>query len=189
MKTFSSEDLRNIVLVGHATTGKTTLISAVLFNTKMVNRLAKVDQGNTVTDFDEDEIDKKISIQAAVAYAHKDKYKINMIDTPGFANFIWEARFGLTAAETGLMLISATEGVEVQTEKIFDYTTELNKPLIFVVNKMTKELADFDNAYNSIVESFGKNVVAAQYPIGKGVDFTGIVDLIEMKAYKYSSDE
>lgn len=189
MKSFSSEDLRNIAIVGHATTGKTSLVSAILFNTKMVNRLAKVEQGNTVTDFDEDEIEKKISIQAAVAYAHKDKYKINMIDTPGFANFIWEARVGLRAVETGLMLVSATEGVEVQTEKIFEYAAELNKPLVFVVNKMTKELADFDNAYNSLVESFGKNAVAVQYPLGTGTGFTGIIDLIEQKAYKYSSDE
>lgn len=189
MKTFSSENLRNIAIVGHGTTGKTSLVAAILFNTKMINRLAKVEQGNTVTDFDEDEIEKKISIQAAVAYAHKDNYKINIIDTPGFANFVWEARVGLRAIETGVMLISATEGVEVQTEKIFEYAAELNKPLVFVVNKMTKDLADFDTAFNSIVESFGKDAIAVQYPIGKGADFTGIVDLIEMKAYKYSADE
>jgi elongation factor G len=189
MKTFSSDDLRNIAIVGHGSTGKTSLVAAILFNTEMINRLAKVEQGNTVTDYDEDEIDKKISIQAAVAYAIKDKYKINMIDTPGFANFIWEARVGLRAIETGVMIISATEGVEVQTEKIFDYASDLNKPLVFVINKMTKELADFDEAFNSIVESFGKDVIAVQYPIGKGTDFTGLVDLIEMKAYKYGSDE
>ncbi|MCK5056260.1 MAG: elongation factor G [Candidatus Aminicenantes bacterium] len=189
MKTFSSEALRNVAFIGHGTTGKTSLVSAVLFNTKMINRLAKVDQGNTVTDFDEDEIEKKISIQAAVAYAHIDKYKINIIDTPGFANFVWEARVALRAVETGVMLVSATEGVEVQTEKIFERVAELNKPLIFIINKMTKELADFDNAYNSIVETFGKDAIAVQYPLGKGTDFTGIVDLIEMKAYKYGGDE
>ncbi len=189
MKSFSSEDLRNIAVVGHGTTGKTSLVSAILFNTGMINRLAKVDQGNTVTDYEEEEIEKKISIQAAVAYAHKDKSKINMIDTPGFANFVWEARVALRAVETAVMLVSATEGVEVQTEKIFEFTNALNKPVIFVVNKMTKDLADFEKAYESIVESFGKNAVAVQYPIGKGSDFSGIVDLLEMKAYKYSNDE
>ena len=178
MKTTASENLRNIALVGHGQSGKTSLVSAILYNTGMVNRLGKVDQGNTVTDYDEEEIEKKISIQASVAFAVKDKYKINMIDTPGFANFVWEARVGLRAVETGVMVVSATEGVEVQTEKIFESITDLEKPVIFVVNKMTKELADFDKAYDSILESFGKNAVAVQYPMGKGNDFTGIVDLL-----------
>jgi len=189
MKSFASEDLRNIAVVGHGQTGKTTLVSAILFNTGMVNRLGKVEQGNTVTDYDEEEIEKKISIQASTAYAIKDNHKINMIDTPGFPNFVWEARVGLRAAETAVMTVNATEGVEVQTEKIFDAITDLNKPVIFVVNKMTKELADFDKAYESVVETFGKNAIAVQYPIGKGTDFSGIVDLITMKAYKYSGDE
>lgn len=189
MKSIESENLRNVALVGHGHSGKTTLVSAMLFNTGMVNRLAKVEQGNTVTDYDEEEIEKKISIQASLAYAMKDKTKINLIDTPGFANFVWEARVGLRAVETALMLVSATEGVEVQTDKIFDSATELEKPVVFVVNKMKKDLADFDKSVASIVESFGKNAVAVHYPIGKGPDFSGIVDLLSMKAYKYTGDE
>jgi elongation factor G len=189
MKSTASENLRNIALVGHGQTGKTSLVSAVLYNTGMVNRLGKVDQGNTVTDYEEEEIEKKISIQASMAYAVKDKYKINMIDAPGFASFAWEARVALRAAETAVMLVNATEGVEVQTEKIFEFITDAKKPTIFVINRMKKELADFDKAYESILESFGKNAVAIQYPIGKGNDFSGIVDLLSMKAYKYSGDE
>ncbi len=189
MKSIESENLRNVALVGHGQTGKTSLVSAILYNTGMVNRLAKVDQGNTVTDYDEEEIEKKISIQASIAYALKGKIKINMIDTPGFANFVWEAGVGLRAAETAVMLVNAIEGVEVQTEKIFDRAADWKKPLVFVVNKMKKELADFDKALESITESFGKNAVAAQYPIGKGSDFSGIVDLMSKKAYKYSDDE
>ncbi len=189
MKSIESENLRNVAVVGHGQTGKTSLVSAILYNTGMVNRLGKVEQGNTVTDYDEEEIEKKISVQASMAYALKDKIKINMIDTPGFPNFVWEAGVGLRAVETALMLVNATEGVEVQTEKIFDAAADLNKPLVFVVNKMKKELADFDKAVESIVESFGKNAVAAQYPIGKGSDFSGIVDLLSKKAYKYSDDE
>jgi len=189
MKTFTSENLRNIAIVGHGNTGKTSLVSAVLYDTQMVNRLGKVDQGNTITDYDEDEIERKITIQAAVAHAIKDKYKINMIDTPGFSNFVWQARVGLRAAETGVIMISSTDGVEVQTEKVFEYATEANRPVIFVVNKMTRELADFDSACKSLGESFGKGVLQVQYPLGKGPDFLGIIDLIEMKAYKYSGDE
>ncbi|MCU0289435.1 MAG: GTP-binding protein, partial [Acidobacteria bacterium] len=189
MKSIESEKLRTVAVVGHGQTGKTSLVSAVLFNTGMVNRLGRVDQGNTVTDYEDEEIEKKITIQASIAYALKDKYKINMIDTPGFANFVWEARVALRAVETAMLLINASEGVEVQTEKIFDAAAELKKPLIFVINKMKKELSDFDKAVDSIVSSFGKNAVPVQYPIGKGNDFTGIVDLLAMKAYKYTGDE
>ena len=189
MKTIASENLRNIALVGHGQSGKTSLVSAVLFNAGMVNRLGKVDQGNTVTDYEEEEIEKKISIQASAAYALVDKNKINIIDTPGFSNFAWESRVALLAVETAVMLVSGTEGVEVQTEKMFETITELKKPVIFVINKMCKELADFDKAFESITESFGKNVVAAQYPIGNGTSFNGIIDLLSMKAYKYTTDE
>ncbi|MCK4836108.1 MAG: elongation factor G [Candidatus Aminicenantes bacterium] len=189
MKDVASENLRSVAFIGHGQTGKTSLVSAILFNTGMVNRLGKVEQGNTVTDYDEDEIDKKISIQAAVAYAFKDNHKINMIDTPGYANFIWEAKVSLRAVETGALLVNGVEGVEVQSEKIFESLQELKKSLVLVINKMKKELADFDSAYQSIIDSFGKNAIAIQYPLGKGNDFSGIVDLIEMKAYQYASDE
>ncbi|MGE5343830.1 MAG: elongation factor G [Candidatus Omnitrophota bacterium] len=189
MKTIASENLRNIAFVGHGQTGKTSLVSAILYNAGMVNRLGRVDQGNTITDYDEEEIEKKITIQASVAYALIDKNKINMIDTPGFANFAWESRVALLAVETAVMLVSATEGVEVQTEKMYETISDLKKPVVFVINKMNKELADFDKAFDSITESFGKNAVAVQYPIGAGTDFSAIVDLISMKAYKYSSDE
>lgn len=189
MKSTDSDKLRNIVLVGHGQSGKTSLASAMLFNNGMVNRLGKVDQGNTVTDYDEEEIEKKITIQASVAYAVHDKHKINIIDTPGFSNFAWEARVGLRAAEIAVMLVNAAEGVEVQTEKIFESITEMKKPTVFLINKMKKELAEFDKTFNSIVETFGKNSIAIQYPLGQGENFSGIVDLISMKAFKYSSDD
>lgn len=189
MKDVSSENLRNVSFVGHGQTGKTSLVSAILFNTGMVNRLGKVEQGNTVTDFEEEEIEKQISIQAAVSYAFKDNHKINMIDTPGFANFIWEARVSLRAVETAALLVNAVEGVEVQSEKIFESIQELGKSLVLVVNKMKKDLADFNSAYGSIIDSFGKNAIAVQVPMGKGGEFSGIVDLIDMKAYRYGGDE
>ena len=189
MKSTDSDKLRNIALVGHGQSGKTTLTSAILFNTGMVNRLGKVDQGNTVTDYDEEEIEKKITIQASAAFAVHDKYKINILDTPGFSNFAWEAKVALRAVEIAVMLVNATEGIEVQTEKIFESITEMKKPAVFVINKMKKELAEFDKTFDSIVETFGKNVIAAHYPIGQGENFSGIVDLINMKAYKYSTDE
>jgi len=189
MKSTKSENLRNVSVVGHGQSGKTSLVSAFLFNTKMVNRLGKVDQGNTVTDYEEEELEKKISIQASLAYAVNGKYKINLIDTPGYANFIWEARIALRATETALIVINGVEGVEVQTEKVFDASSELNRSVVFVVNKMSKELSDFNKTIGSLSESFGKNVIAVQYPIGSGENFKGVVDLIEMKAFLYSKDE
>lgn len=184
-----SENLRNVALVGHGHSGKTSMVSALLFNTKMVNRLGKVDQGNTVTDYDEEEIARKTSIQASLAYVYKDKIKINILDTPGFASFIWETIVALRAVETGVMLVSAQESVQVQTEKIFEAMSETNRAVIFVINKMTKELADFDKTLDSLTLVFGKNVVAMQIPIGKGPDFSGLVDIIDMKAYQFGSDD
>jgi elongation factor G len=189
MKEIASENLRNVAFVGHGHSGKTSLVSALLFNAKMVNRLGKVDQGNTVTDFDDEEIARKISIQAALAYAYKDKYKINMIDTPGFASFIWETLVALRAVETGTMLISAQDGVQVQTERIFEAMSAAGKAVFFAVSKLTKELADFDKTLDSLTASFGKNVVAVQLPIGKSPEFSGLVDIIEMKAYEFAGDE
>jgi elongation factor G len=189
MKEIASENLRNVAFVGHGHSGKTSLVSALLFNTKMVNRLGKVDQGNTVTDFDDEEIARKISIQAALAYAYKDKYKINMIDTPGFASFIWETLVAMRAVETGAMLVSAQDGVQVQTERIFEAMAGAGKAVFFAVSKLTKELADFDKTLDSLTASFGKNVVAVQVPIGKSPEFSGLVDIVEMKAYQFAGDE
>jgi elongation factor G len=189
MKIFSSENIRNIAVVGHGQSGKTSLVSAMLFDTAMVNRLGRVDQGNTITDYDEEEIEKKISIQSAVAHAIKDNFKINIIDTPGFANFAWEAKVSLRAVENALMVVNAMEGVEVQTEKIFESAAELSKSVIFAIDKMKKELANFDNAYNSLRENLSKNAILVHYPIGKSADFKGIVNLLDMKAYEYSLDE
>ena len=189
MKEILSENLRNVAVVGHGHSGKTTLVSALLYNTKMVNRLGKVDQGNTVTDFDEEEIARKISIQASLAYVTKDRIKINLLDTPGFANFVWETMVALQAVEAGVMVVSAQDGVQVQTEKIFDGMAEMGKPLLFMVNKMGKELVDFDKVLDSLITAFGKNVVAVQVPIGQGPDFSGLVDLVEMKAWQFGADD
>lgn len=185
----ASELLRNVAVVGHGQTGKTSLVSAFLFDTKMVNRLGKVDQGNTVTDYEEDEIEKKISVQAALAHAVHRKHRLNLIDTPGFANFIWEARVAISAADLGLIVVCAQEGVGVQTEKVFDYAEEAKKPVIFVINRLGKELADYDKALKSIVSSFGKNAVPLFLPVGVGKDFKGVVDLLKQKAFLYGDDE
>ena len=189
MKEVLSENLRNVAVVGHGQTGKTSLVSAILFDTKMVNRLGKVEAGNTVTDYEDEEIARKISIQSSVAYAFRDKNKINLLDTPGFGNFVWEAKVSLRAVETALLLVSAQEGVQVQTERMADAAAELNRSLVIVVNKMGKELADFDTVLDGLTETLGKNVMPVQIPIGKGPAFNGLVDLLTMKAFQFTADE
>ncbi len=189
MKSIKSEDLRNVAIIGHGQSGKTSLVSALLFNSGMVNRLGKVEQGNSVTDYEEEDIAKKISIQASLAYAIQGNNKLNIIDTPGYANFIWEARVALRAVETGVIVVNSIEGVEVQTEKVFDAATDLNKSVVFVVNKMSKDLADFDKTMESIVESFGKKCRSCSDPDREGESFKGVVDLIKMKAFEYVNDE
>ncbi len=189
MKDVGSENIRNLALVGHGQTGKTTLVSAMLFDTKMVNRLCKVDQGNTITDYDEEEIARKISIQASMAHAMWENCKINLIDTPGFSNFIWEARPALAAVETALCLVCSQEGAQVQTEKMVEEAQDQKKSVVFVVSKLNKELADFDRAHESLVETFGRGVVAVQYPIRRNQALAGIIDLLTMKAWEYSADE
>jgi len=189
MKDVPSENIRNVSIVGHGQTGKTSLVSAILFNTKMVNRLTKVDQGNTITDYDEEEIARKISIQLATAYALVDKYKLNLLDVPGFTNFVWEARSAAQVSETALILVCAQEGVQVQTEKMFELFREQKKAIVFLINKMTKEYADFEKAYAALVEVFGRSVAPVFYPIGSGTNFTGVVDLLNLKGYQYSGDE
>ena len=189
MKEVLSENLRNVAIIGHGQTGKTSLVSAMLYDAKMVTRLGKVDQGNTVTDYDEEEIARKISIQAGLAYLFRDKSKVNIIDSPGFTNFVWEAKVALRAVDSALMVVSAQEGPQVQTEKLFETMAEMSKPGIFVINKMKKEYADFDKALAALSDMFGKNVVALQYPFGKEQEFKGVVDLLQRKAYIYGGDD
>ena len=174
--------------MGHGDCGKTSLVAAFLFNTGMINRLGKVDDGTAPTDFLEDEIDKKISLSASLAHAEHNKHKINVIDTPGYANFIHEAKGALPAADAGVITVCGVSGVEVMTEKVFQYCSEMAMPRAFVINKLDRDNSDFDKILEEINEVFDRRAVALQIPIGKEADFKGVIDLIEMKAYTYAGD-
>ncbi len=181
--------IRNIAFVGHGNTGKTSLVSALLFITGKTNRLLKVDQGNTVTDFDPEEIERKISISTAVAFTDFEEHRINLIDTPGFPNFLWEAQSALYAADAGVVLVDAGSGVEVQTERAWEVMDTLSLPRMVIINKLERENTDFFSALESLKESFGRKVVPVALPIGKEKDFTGLVDLVSGKAFIYQKDE
>jgi elongation factor G len=188
MKVYSGSEIRNVAIVGHNDTGKTTLVSQLLFNAGAVNRLGRVEDGTTTTDFDADEIERKHSISTAVAFAEWKETKINLLDTPGFGIFIMEAKSAMRVADSAVVVVSGVTGVEVTTEKVWKFAEEYALPRILVVNKLDRERSSFPRALESLQKKFGKNIVQIQMPIGEEKDFSGIIDLVSMKAYRYAAD-
>jgi elongation factor G len=188
MKVYDAASIRNIALVGHGGSGKTQLTSCILFNTGMVNRLGKVDEGNTVTDFDEEEVARKHTLSASMAFVEWNKTKINVIDTPGFANFFSDTRAAMRVVDGALVLIDAVSGPEVQTEKAWEEAEALSLPRLVVISKMDRDRASLDRTLEAITATFGRGVVPVQMPIGEEKDFRGVVDLVSMKAYTWGAD-
>ncbi len=194
MKSYNTEWIRNVGIVGHGDTGKTQLASSLLHTAGMTPRLGKVAEGSTVTDWDEEEIARKISINTGLAYAEwqapgqNEKTKINLLDTPGYSTFVNETKASLVAADAALILVDAVSGVQVVTEKVWDYATEHDQPRAFVLNWMDRELASFERALKSVQEAFGRNVLPIQLPIGSEKNFRGLIDLVTMKALIYTPD-
>ena len=189
MKTYETANIRNIAIVGHGGSGKTSLASAMLFDAGAVNRLGRVEEGNTVTDFDEDETERQISLSTALAYCEWNKTKINILDTPGYGNFINEARAALHVADTALVTVCAVAGVEVQTEKVWEFAEEFGLDRLIVVNRLDRDRASFERSVQSIRDCFGRTAVPIQLPIGGEKDFRGVVDLLRMKAFVWKGDE
>jgi len=188
VKLYESKDIRNVGVVGHGDSGKTSLTAALLFTAGATNRLLRVDEGNTITDFDEEEIQRKITISTAIAAAEWKKTKINLLDTPGYNIFINDTRGSLIAADSALVLVDGVAGVEVQTEKVWSFASEFQIPRAIVINKLERERADFQRALASVHETFGRAAVPIHIPIGSERDFKGVVDLVQMKAYTYTLD-
>ncbi len=188
MKVYDAPNIRNVALVGHGGCGKTSLASALLFNGGAANRLGRVEDGTTVTDFDPDEIERQISLQTSLAFAEWEKTKVNLLDAPGYANFTAEARAALRVADSALIVVDAVAGVEVQTEKVWGYAEDYGLARLIVVNRMDRENASFDRALQSIESSFGRAAVAIAIPVGKEKDFRGIVDLVTEKALIWGED-
>jgi elongation factor G len=177
-----------VALVGHSGAGKTQLISTLLFDAGAVNRLGRVDDGTTVTDYDEEEISRKHTLSAALAYAEWSKTKINLIDTPGMANFLSDARAALRVVDAALVVVDAVAGVEVSTEKVWAAAEELQLPRIIVLNRLDRERASLDRSLESLRSVFGRAVIPIQLPIGEEKSFSGVVDLVSLKAWTYPAD-
>jgi elongation factor G len=188
MKVYGTKEIRNIGIVGHGHAGKTSLVAAMLFDTGANSRLGRVDEGTTVTDYDEDEVVRKLTIHSSLAYCEWNQTKINILDTPGFAAFILDAKASLVACNAALVAVDAVNGVEVQTEKGWSYAEEFDLPRLLVVTKMDRERADFDQAIAGITEAFGRAAVPLQLPIGSETSFQGVIDLVHMRAYTYEKD-
>jgi elongation factor G len=184
MNVYTTKEIRNVGIVGHGDTGKTSLVAAMLFDAGATGRLGRVDEGTTVTDYDEDEIARKITINSSIAYCIWNGVKINILDTPGYAAFILDTKAALRACDAALVVVDAVNGVEVQTEKAWAYADEFELPRIIAINKMDRERADFEKAVANVAEVFGRQAVPVQIPIGSERSFQGVVDLIKMRAYK-----
>jgi elongation factor G len=188
MKVYDAASIRNVAVVGHGGCGKTQLVSAMLFVAGAVNRLGKVDDGSTVTDFDEEEIARKHTLSSSLAHAEWQKLKVNIIDTPGFANFLTDAGAALRVVEGAVVVVDAVAGVEVQTEKLWSEAAALNLPRIVVLSRLERERASLERTLESLHRHCGRTIVPIQVPLGEEKGFTGVVDLVRMKALSFAAD-
>jgi elongation factor G len=188
VKVYDTSDIRNVALVGHGNSGKTSLTAGLLFTSGATNRLTRVDEGNTITDFDDEEIQRKITISTGVAATEWNKKKLNLIDTPGFNIFINDTKASLVAADAAFVVVDGVAGVEVQTEKVWSFCDDFELPRAIIINKLDRERSSFDRALESVHQFFGRTCVPIHLPIGSERDFKGIVDVVRMKSYTYSND-
>ncbi|HYE14602.1 MAG TPA: GTP-binding protein, partial [Pyrinomonadaceae bacterium] len=185
MKAYPTSQIRNLAVIGHGHTGKTQLVSSLLYLAGATQRWGKVDEGTTVTDYDEDSIARKMSLNQAIAHCEWREHKVNLIDTPGFAAFLPHARPALRVSDCALVVVHAAKGVEVGTEKTWAYANEFITPRMLVINQMDKEHADFGAALDSARQTFSRAIVPFTLPIGQEANFKGVVDIVHMKAYEF----
>ena len=188
MKEYTPDRIRNIALVGHQDTGKTMLAEAILFDTGATTRMGRIEDGNTMMDTAAEEIERQISILTAMAYVEHKSHKINILDTPGYEDFVGEVLGALDVVDAAAIVVRADGGAEVGTEKMWGFIKERRLSAVFCVNKMDKEHASFDKTVEHLHAIFGRKAVVVQLPIGEGDKFKGIVDLLSGKAYEYAAD-
>ena len=189
MKTFDSAQIRNVAFVGHGGCGKTSIVADALYTMGVTPRLGHVWDGTAATDFDPEEIERKISIQTSVASGDWADTRINLIDTPGYANFVGEALSALRAADAAIEVVDAVAGPEVQTHRLFHAAEDMDLPRVFVVNRMDRENASYGHTVEALRKAFGRTVTPIEFPLGEGASFRGVVDIVASKAYAFKDDE
>ena len=181
------EKIRNFAVIAHGGAGKTSLVEAILFDSKVTNRLGNIEDGNTTTDYEPEEIERKISISSAIAFCEWKGYRFNIIDTPGYINFIEDTGGCLSVADGAVVIVSALSGVKAETEKIWKYACKYELPRIIFINKLDKENADFERAAGEIEKAYESSAIPLNIPMGSGAAFEGVIDLINMKAVKFKN--
>jgi elongation factor G len=187
MKSYPTNQIRNLAVIGHGHAGKTQLVSSLLYLSGATPRWGKVDEGTTVTDHDEDAIARKITLNSQLGHCEWREHKVNLIDTPGFSAFVPHARPALRVADCAVVVVDAVGGVEVGTEKTWGYANEFITPRLMVITKLDKERADFGAALDSARHTFSRAIVPFTLPIGQEANFKGVVDIVHMKAYEYDA--
>ncbi len=185
MKVYEGANIRNVVMMGHGHAGKTSLVSAMLYTAGATQRLGRVDDGTAPTDYDDEEIARKMSIGSGLAYVEWGKTKINVVDTPGFSMFVHEAKMVLPVVEAAIVVVDGVAGVEVVTQRIWSYCEEFQTPRLIVASRMDRERADAERVLESLTRVFGRTVIPLELPIGREKNLSGVVDLVRMKAYTY----
>ena len=185
MKVYEGANIRNVAIVGHGKAGKTSLVSAMLQTAGATQRMGRVDEGSATTDYDEEEISRKMSISTGLACVEWDKTKINILDTPGFNMFVHEAKMALPVVDAAIVVVDGVAGVEVVTQRVWNYCEEFKTPRLIVASRMDRERADANRVLASLTTAFGRSVIPLELPIGSEKNFSGVVDLVNMKAYTY----
>jgi len=188
MKVYQTQDIRNVTFAGAAKSGKTTLAEAILHESGMINRLGSIDAKNTVSDYRPIEQDKENSVSSTVLYTEYNNKKLNIIDAPGFPDYKGEVITAMNVTDTAVITINAHNGVEIGTEKHFNYAEEYGLPVVFVMNHVDHENINFDNILNQVKEEFGDKIALIQYPVNAGLEFNSVIDLLQMKMLKFPED-
>ena len=188
MGTRKPEDIRSIALISHGGAGKTTLNEAFLFDAGLISRMGRVEDKNTVSDFDSEEQKRGISISTSLSTIPYKNKTLYILDTPGFADFVGEQRCAMRVADGALVLVNATAGVEVQTQSVWDFAETFETPAIFFVSKLDRENTDFDNVVADIQENISDRAVPLYLPIGSQLNFKGVVNVLTGKSYMYNGD-
>ena len=189
VKTYSPERIRNVALIGHSGSGKTTLAEAMLYRAGSVDRIGRVEDGTTVMDFDPEEHNRGVSLSLAMAPIEWNGHKINLIDTPGYADFVGDVHAALRVADLAVFVVNAVDGVQVQTENNWHLAELMGVPRMIFVNKLDKERASFNRTLEQLQDRFGSGIAPIELPIGEEANFRGVADLFTDKAYIYDSGQ